>query len=64
MWGYVGRTVENRGDEKSGEIGLLRKVNFVRDLRSIKVVGPWLLLSVGHGSDAHEGGFWQRRGMS
>lgn len=55
MWGCVGRTVENRSDEKPGKIGLVRKVNVVRDFRSIRVVGPRIFLSVGHGSDAYDG---------
>ena len=55
-WGCPGRTIENRGDEGSGEIGLLCKVQIVWDLRSIRIVRPRLFLSVRHSSGGCEGG--------
>ena len=55
-WMYLGRTVENRADEHSGEIGLFPKVKIVGDLRCDGIIRPWLLLVVRHGSDAYKGG--------
>ena len=51
-WGRLGRTVENRAYEYSREIGLFRKVQIICELRSVKVIGPQVLLSARHGSDA------------
>jgi len=42
--GYPERTIENRADEKSGEIDLLPKVQTVRDPWSIGIIGPGLEL--------------------
>ena len=47
--GCLRHTVENRGDEKSGETGLLVKVQNAWDLRSIGVIGPRVSLRVRHG---------------
>ena len=60
-WVSLGRTVENRADEKSGEIGLLLKVQRVRELWSIRTIGP-IWLRVGHNSDVYEEGFRRRAG--
>lgn len=54
----VRHTVENTANEDSGEVGLLRKVKTVRNLRSIWVVGPRRFRRVGHGSGVDE---WGRR---
>ena len=52
--GCLRHTVENRGDEKSGETGLLVKVQNAWDLRSIGVTGSRVSLRVRHGSDMYE----------
>ena len=49
-------TIENRGNENSGEVGCSFKVQVVRDLWSIRIVGPGLFLRVRHDSDVCEGG--------
>ena len=54
-WGLM-RTVENRTDEKSGEICLLPKVQIVWDLWSIRVAGPRAFLRVGHDSGVYSEG--------
>ena len=51
--GCLRHTVENRGDEKSGETGLLVKVQNAWDLRSIGVIGPRVSLRVRHGSGVY-----------
>ena len=61
-WGYLSRTVENRADKGSGEVGLLAKILLVCDLWSIGVIRPRLSLRVGHGSDVYEEGFPRRAG--
>ena len=57
-------TVENRADKNPCKIGLLVLVQRARDLWSVRVVGPWLFLRVGHDSDTEgriefEGGGFQ-----
>ena len=53
-------TVEDRTDENSGEICLLLKVQIVRDLWGVGIIGPRFVLRVRHGSDVDEGGrFWR-----
>ena len=53
-WGSLGRTIENYAYEHSREIGLFRKVQIICELRSIRVIGPQVLLSVGHRSDVYK----------
>ena len=50
----LGRTIENGGDETSGEPGLFIKVQIIWDLRSVGVVGPHPRLRVEHGLDVCE----------
>ena len=50
------RTIENRGDEGSGEIGLLRKVQEGCDVWSIRIVGSRFVLRVPHDPDVYEEG--------
>jgi len=53
-------TIENRTDENSGEICLLLKVQVVRDLWSVWIVGPGFVLRVRHDSDVDKGEWlWQ-----
>ena len=51
-----GRTVENPADGKPGRIRLLAKVRRVGDIWSIRIIGPRVLLRVGHGPDMIEEG--------
>ena len=60
MVGCLGRTIEGRGDERSGEISLLVEVQMVWDLWSIRVVRPRLVLHVPHDPDVYEGGLRRR----
>lgn len=62
--GRLSRTVENRGDEHSGKVGLLLKVQNIWDLWSIGVVGPRLLLRVRHSPDVYGGGSKVREGIT
>ena len=57
--GHLEHTIENQADEISGKTGLLIKVQMVRDLGSIRIVGPWLVLAP-HDSDVYEGVLWRR----
>lgn len=51
-------TIENRGDEDSGKVSLLVKVQIVCDVGSIRIIGPWLERRVSlHGSGVYEGVF-------
>ena len=52
--GWLGRTIENRGDERSGEKGLLVEVQTVRNFWSIRIVGPQLVLHVPHDPDVYQ----------
>jgi len=54
-WGRIAHTIENRTDENSGEICLLLKVQVVRDLWGIGIIGPGFVIRVRHDSDADEG---------
>ena len=52
---HIGRqTVKSCADEFSGHSGLLPKVQVIRDLRSIRIIGPRLLRRGRHGSEVHE----------
>ena len=51
----LGRTVEDRGNQKSGKASLLERVQEGCDIWGVRVVGPWCLLGIGHDSDAYEG---------
>jgi len=53
--GYPTRTVENRADENSGKIELLQKVQTVRDLWSVGIIGPGLKLKIRHGLGMYDG---------
>ena len=58
------RTIENRAEDNSSKIGLLLKILFVCDLRSVRIVGPGLELSARHDPDEGREGFgraWDRR---
>lgn len=48
-------TIENRADEISGEPDLLQKVQVVRDLWRIGIIGPGLKVRVSHGSSVCKG---------
>ena len=41
-WGSLTRTIENRANESSSENELLVNVLIVRDIRSIRIIGPQL----------------------
>ena len=58
--GYPERTIENRGEQVSGKISLFYNVQRVRDLWSIRIVGPRLEPKVRHDSGmyAEEGSRW------
>ena len=62
MCGFLARTIENRGGEVSSEHDLLQIVHRIWDLRGIRVIGPRLLLRVGHGSGVYEDRSWRRVG--
>ena len=51
--GGLGCTIENCADEESGEIGLLLKVQGVRDIWSIRIGRP-RFLGARHGSDVYD----------
>ena len=53
-WGCIARTVEDRADEGSREIGLLRMVQIGWDLWSVRIVGPGLPLKSGHGGQGRK----------
>ena len=52
----LGHTVENPTDEPPSEIRLLGKVQIIWDVWGIRTIGPRVLLRVGHGPGAQEGG--------
>ena len=51
--GCPGRTVENPVDKTPSERRLLDKVPDVWDVWSIRMIGPGVLLRVGHGPDVY-----------
>ena len=55
-WESLARAIEDRADEDSGEAELFKTVQIVCDIWSIRIVGPQLILRVGHGSCLHERG--------
>ena len=67
-WGSLTCTVENRADENSSENDLLVHVLIVRDLWSIRIIGPQpphrRVGRVGHLADIYEEGFCPRFGSN
>ena len=53
-WGCFAYTIEHRANEKSGEIGLLVKVQLVFDIWGIGIIGPRILLRARHDLDVHK----------
>jgi hypothetical protein len=47
--GGLAHTIENRAEENTSKTRLLRKVKRVRDLGSIRIIGPGVFQRVRHG---------------
>jgi len=61
--GYPDHTIENRGEQVSGEIALFSNVHTVWDLWSIRIIGPGFEPKVRHGPGmCAEAGFRCRGG--
>ena len=60
--GGLGCTIENCADEESGEIGLLLKVQGVRDIWSVRIGRP-RFLRVRHSPNVYEEGFRRGAGL-